>query len=83
MHMKELTRWLLVRCGPCKLLEPALDKLAEKLCSGQFERDGFPSPQVLRMDSDLHPAKVPPASSLQVCEFLGLIRLMLAGLELP
>eukprot|EP00438_Fugacium_kawagutii_P034817 Skav226554 [mRNA] locus=scaffold421:295726:297637:- [translate_table: standard] len=40
-----------VWCGPCKLLEPALDKLAEKLCSGQFERDGYPSPQVLRMDS--------------------------------
>lgn len=47
-----------VRCGPCKLLEPALDKLAQKLCSGEFDRDGSPSPQVLRMDSDLHSAKV-------------------------
>lgn len=44
-------------CGPCKLLEPALDKLAEQLCDGKFDRDGFPSPQVLRMDSDLHPGK--------------------------
>ena len=48
---------LLGRCGPCKLLEPALDKLAEQLCDGKFDRDGFPSPQVLRMDSDLHPGK--------------------------
>lgn len=44
------------RCGPCKLLEPALNILADKLES-DVEKEGSPSPQVLRMDSDRHSAK--------------------------
>eukprot|EP00913_Durusdinium_trenchii_P009290 g8729.t1 len=45
-----------VWCGPCKLLEPALNILADKLES-DVEKEGSPSPQVLRMDSDRHSAK--------------------------
>ncbi|CAE7418485.1 unnamed protein product [Symbiodinium necroappetens] len=46
-----------VWCGPCKLLEPALRKLAGRLSSGEFDEPGIPSPQVLRLDSDRHSTK--------------------------
>ncbi|OLP83278.1 F-box protein [Symbiodinium microadriaticum] len=46
-----------VWCGPCKLLEPALHKLAGRLSSGEFDEPGIPSPQVLRLDSDRHSTK--------------------------
>ena len=46
------------RCGPCKMLEPTLEKLAEQLSA--FEEEGLQVPQVLRMDSDQHSAKAQP-----------------------
>lgn len=51
-----------VWCGPCKLMEPVLDALAERLgtCGGAPEA---PKPRVLRMDADRYPNK---ASALRV-----------------
>jgi len=40
-------------CGPCKLMEPTLESLAEHL-GGSSEDD---APKVLRMDSDANPGK--------------------------
>eukprot|EP00929_Paragymnodinium_shiwhaense_P013263 TRINITY_DN121124_c0_g1_i1.p1 TRINITY_DN121124_c0_g1~~TRINITY_DN121124_c0_g1_i1.p1 ORF type:complete len:362 (+),score=118.82 TRINITY_DN121124_c0_g1_i1:152-1237(+) len=44
-------------CGPCKLLEPSLDALADRLSSGDFIEDDLPPPVVLRMNSDEFPKK--------------------------